>query len=471
MEHHGEFFDFAPVMFNPKPVQQPQPSLLIGGDGKAAQRRATLVGDGWLPMNHSLEQLPGALAEINEQRSAAGREGAPRSPSAAASRRSPTSTATAPPTSTVCSCARSRRHTTRSTASPASATRSSPSSPPDSPNLGQWGRRSVSQWTSSRPRRTSLRWVHVLGPRVGARLGSEVVDLPAHEALRAGDGLRALGPRQHARLRVAHGDHHRVGIDGDVDGVLVHDRLVGITVGARVAEEHVDVHGAVGALVAPHVEATMRRVEYAGSGSNATHTSGSSAYAMSGACGPSSTGGRPSSRLASSVPPVCHPADVGLLSRIWSCSRGRARRVEIDRALVGRDRHRHARHQRGTRHVVEQQVGERAALRRRSAGRAPCGTRRPHVRPRRASTPGTSGVTQQLVHEHALRVLGEGGAVSDSATTVASPSTAVVTSTRPSPRRCSGPCNPSGRTDVIAVVRRTDPDRRAGVAVVGWCGP
>ncbi len=26
-------------------------------------------------MNHSLEQLPGALAEINEQRSAAGREG------------------------------------------------------------------------------------------------------------------------------------------------------------------------------------------------------------------------------------------------------------------------------------------------------------------------------------------------------------------------------------------------------------
>ena len=75
VEHHGEFFDFAPVMFNPKPVQQPQPSLLIGGDGAAAKRRAALVGDGWLPMNHSLEQLPGALAEINEQRSAAGREG------------------------------------------------------------------------------------------------------------------------------------------------------------------------------------------------------------------------------------------------------------------------------------------------------------------------------------------------------------------------------------------------------------
>jgi probable F420-dependent oxidoreductase len=76
VEHHGEFFDFAPVMFNPKPVQQPQPSLLIGGDGAAAKRRAALVGDGWLPMNHTLEQLPAALAEINEQRAAAGRDGA-----------------------------------------------------------------------------------------------------------------------------------------------------------------------------------------------------------------------------------------------------------------------------------------------------------------------------------------------------------------------------------------------------------
>jgi probable F420-dependent oxidoreductase len=75
VEHHGEFFDFEPVMFNPKPVQQPQPSLLIGGDGAAAKRRAALVGDGWLPMNHSLEQLPAALAEINAKRADAGREG------------------------------------------------------------------------------------------------------------------------------------------------------------------------------------------------------------------------------------------------------------------------------------------------------------------------------------------------------------------------------------------------------------
>jgi probable F420-dependent oxidoreductase len=75
IEHHGEFFDFQPVMFNPKPVQQPQPSLLIGGDGAAAKRRAALVGDAWMPMNHELEALPGALAAVNERRAAAGRSG------------------------------------------------------------------------------------------------------------------------------------------------------------------------------------------------------------------------------------------------------------------------------------------------------------------------------------------------------------------------------------------------------------
>jgi probable F420-dependent oxidoreductase len=75
IEHHGEFFDFGPVMFEPKPVQQPWPPIIIGGDGAAALRRAATVGDGWIPMNHSLEQLPAAVARIAELRAAAGRDG------------------------------------------------------------------------------------------------------------------------------------------------------------------------------------------------------------------------------------------------------------------------------------------------------------------------------------------------------------------------------------------------------------
>ncbi len=75
VEHQGEFFEFGPVMFEPKPVQHPWPTLHIGGDGPAALRRAATVGDGWIPMNHSLEQIPDGLARIGELRRRTGRPG------------------------------------------------------------------------------------------------------------------------------------------------------------------------------------------------------------------------------------------------------------------------------------------------------------------------------------------------------------------------------------------------------------
>jgi probable F420-dependent oxidoreductase len=73
VEHHGEFFDFGPVMFEPKPTHSPWPSLHIGGDGPAAIRRAATVGDGWIPMNHSLEQIPIDAKKIAQLRHDAGR--------------------------------------------------------------------------------------------------------------------------------------------------------------------------------------------------------------------------------------------------------------------------------------------------------------------------------------------------------------------------------------------------------------
>lgn len=74
VEHHGEFFDFGPVMFEPKPVQGPLP-LHIGGDGPAALRRAATVGDGWIPMNHALEQIPERVAQLARLRQDSGRPG------------------------------------------------------------------------------------------------------------------------------------------------------------------------------------------------------------------------------------------------------------------------------------------------------------------------------------------------------------------------------------------------------------
>jgi probable F420-dependent oxidoreductase len=74
IEHHGEFFDFQPVMFNPKPIQQPIP-IVVGGDSPAAKRRAALRGEGWIPMNTSIDDLRAAVDEVNKMRADAGRPG------------------------------------------------------------------------------------------------------------------------------------------------------------------------------------------------------------------------------------------------------------------------------------------------------------------------------------------------------------------------------------------------------------
>lgn len=70
ISHEGEFFTFEEVVFEPKPVQKPWPPILVGGESKAALRRAARLGDGWLGMGHTLEsaaaqieQLRGALRE------------------------------------------------------------------------------------------------------------------------------------------------------------------------------------------------------------------------------------------------------------------------------------------------------------------------------------------------------------------------------------------------------------------------
>ena len=63
--HHGEFFSFDEVVFEPKPVQRPGPPILVGGESKAALRRAARLGDGWLGMGHTFES---AAAQIETLR-------------------------------------------------------------------------------------------------------------------------------------------------------------------------------------------------------------------------------------------------------------------------------------------------------------------------------------------------------------------------------------------------------------------
>lgn len=68
-EFHGDFYDFGPMGFQPKPAQQPMP-IHIGGGGPPAMRRAGQLGDGWYGM-------PSAIPQVNEERRAAGRADEP----------------------------------------------------------------------------------------------------------------------------------------------------------------------------------------------------------------------------------------------------------------------------------------------------------------------------------------------------------------------------------------------------------
>jgi probable F420-dependent oxidoreductase len=55
VSHHGEFFNFEGVVFEPKPLQRPWPPILVGGESDAALRRAARLGDGWIGMGHDFE--------------------------------------------------------------------------------------------------------------------------------------------------------------------------------------------------------------------------------------------------------------------------------------------------------------------------------------------------------------------------------------------------------------------------------
>ena len=73
VEHHGRFFDFGPVAFEPKPVQQPHPPVHVGGVSEVALRRAVAVGDGWIGMNSTPGELEEKVARLESLAAAAGR--------------------------------------------------------------------------------------------------------------------------------------------------------------------------------------------------------------------------------------------------------------------------------------------------------------------------------------------------------------------------------------------------------------
>ena len=48
-EYHGKYVDFDPIWSWPKPVQEPHPPILVGGNGRTVAERVLAYGDEWYP--------------------------------------------------------------------------------------------------------------------------------------------------------------------------------------------------------------------------------------------------------------------------------------------------------------------------------------------------------------------------------------------------------------------------------------
>lgn len=72
----GDFYHFENVAFYPKPYQQPGLPLWIGGEARAAQRRAALYGDAWFPyfVRITPAELAARFARVRQWAAEAGRD-------------------------------------------------------------------------------------------------------------------------------------------------------------------------------------------------------------------------------------------------------------------------------------------------------------------------------------------------------------------------------------------------------------
>jgi probable F420-dependent oxidoreductase len=70
----GKYYRFSGMPFSPKPLQRPSIPVLIGGNSRAAIRRAVRLGNGWHPLAASPEALRQGIHDLQAQAQAAGRD-------------------------------------------------------------------------------------------------------------------------------------------------------------------------------------------------------------------------------------------------------------------------------------------------------------------------------------------------------------------------------------------------------------
>ena len=71
---HGEFENFDSVWSWPKPVQQPHPPLILGGETDHTLKRIVRLGDGWLPRAMNPERVFTGMERLRHFAEEAGRD-------------------------------------------------------------------------------------------------------------------------------------------------------------------------------------------------------------------------------------------------------------------------------------------------------------------------------------------------------------------------------------------------------------
>ena len=73
--YDGELVKFRDVIVSPRPARDGGPPIWVGGNSKAALRRAAMLGDGWIPWQLTAEDFAIAVAAGEKMRADRGREG------------------------------------------------------------------------------------------------------------------------------------------------------------------------------------------------------------------------------------------------------------------------------------------------------------------------------------------------------------------------------------------------------------
>jgi probable F420-dependent oxidoreductase len=73
-EFHGEYVRFDRIWADPKPLQQPHPPVIIGGDGATTFDRVVEYGDGWMPILRPKQNPVERIPALRERLQKAGRD-------------------------------------------------------------------------------------------------------------------------------------------------------------------------------------------------------------------------------------------------------------------------------------------------------------------------------------------------------------------------------------------------------------